>query len=482
MPKYLISILALLLTMVAPATAQTPSFFKVSVSGANLQMHDFNQGAFGLFEFTKPVDVEIRADFNVRWVDVRPRSSGIKAEIGPDHRTIRFRITEARPVTIEFNRDLGHFVQLFPYRADKNAPAASTPNVRYFGPGVHEAGRIMLKDGETLYLAAGAWVKGNVSAIGAKNVSIRGRGVLDGIDVPKLPPLPESEAGNMPAYARDRKNMIYFEDVQGAKIEGITITNSAHWTVFTRRCRDLHVDGVNILNTSNRYGNDGFDVVSCSDVLIENVWVRTNDDCVVVKNLDDVEMKNIEVRRSIFWNQPIGGNAIEVGFEMRNKTVSNLVFRDCDIIHVERGAAISIHQGDASLIENVWFDDIRVEDVRRKVIDFCVLYAQYGLDKPETQEERNRRMDPGGVWDGEQRQTPEEYKARAANRGHVRNVHVRNLHIIEGALPYSVIAGYDAEHAIENVTIENYQYQGRVLRTAEDAKLVTHDVKNVVIR
>ena len=193
-------------------------------------------------------------------------------------------------------------------------------------------------------------------------------------------------------------------------------------------------------------------------------------------------MKNIEVRRSTFWNMPVGGNAIEVGFEMRSAGASHLVFRDCDIIHVERGSAISIHQGDSGTIENVLFENIRVEDVRRKLIDFCVVYAQYGTDRPQAQEERERRMDPGGVWDGEQRLTPEEYRQRAAERGRIRNVQVRNLHVVEGALPYSIIAGYDADHLAEDITIEGLSYLGRPLRTLTDAQLVVHDAKNVTVK
>ena len=60
-------------------------------------------------------------------------------------------------------------------------PDESDPKVKTFGPGVHiggENGRIELKDGETLYLKAGAFVKGGIYASG-NNIRICGRGVLD---------------------------------------------------------------------------------------------------------------------------------------------------------------------------------------------------------------------------------------------------------------------------------------------------------------
>jgi hypothetical protein len=81
-------------------------------------------------------------------------------------------------------------------------------------------------------------------------------------------------------------------------------------------------------------------------------------------------------------------------------------------------------------------------------------------------------MDRGGVWDGAQRFTAEERPERARFRGHVRNITVRNLNVVEGALPYSVVAGFDGEHAVEDVVIQGLQYQGPLIRTAAEGKFV----------
>jgi Glycosyl hydrolases family 28 len=463
----------------------TEPLFQVRVNGQPLDLHEFLQGAFGQFELAQPVEIEIRAAFDVRWVEVRPKSAGIAPVIGSDHQTVRIQLKSARPVAVEFNDDLAQVLHLFAYPPEKDPPQPGAPNVRYFGPGIHEAGLIELKDGETLYLAPGSWVKGNVRSIGTKNVVIRGRGILDGSEVGRQAARKSSSANGtaaVPAYAAGDDNMIYLQGTTGATVEGITIFNSSHWTLYARSTRGTHIDGVRILNSSVNYGNDGIDLVSSSDVLVENVFVRTNDDCVVVKNLDDVETRNILVRRAVLWNMPTGGNALEIGFEMRNRTASNIRFEDIDIIHVERGAAISIHNGDAATVEDVMFDDIRVEDVRRKLVDFAVLYAQYGADRAPTQEERERRMDRGGVWDGAQRFTTAERPERAKFRGHVRNITVRNLNVVAGTLPYSLVAGFDGDHAVENVVIEGLQYQGRLIRTAAEGKFVLDHAPGFTIR
>lgn len=484
MKQLIFPLLALTFAATIPAVAQgNAPTIEVRINGRPAPLHEFHQGTFALIPFEGPMDVEIRTHFNTRWVDVRPLAASIQPVIGADHETVRFHLDKPANLTVEFNRDLGKVLHLFAYAPETDAPAPGTKGVRYFGPGLHEAGVIDLTTGEVLYLAPGAWVRGCVRAVNVHDIAILGRGVLDGsgLDAARAA-VPEPSATDNPAYADWNHNMIFLKNVARARLGGITLFDSRAWTVYLRECRDVTVDGMRILNPSVHYGNDGFDVVSSSRVLIQNVFVRTNDDCVVVKNLADVPMQNVVVRDSVMWNMPTGGNALEVGFEMRGATTSQLRFANIDIIHVERGAAISIHQGDHGLIENVLFENIRVEDVRRKVIDFCVLYAQYGLDRAPTAEERRRNLDVGGVWDGEQRFPEAERAARAQARGHVRNVRVKNLQVVDGALPYSIVAGFDEEHRVDDVVIEGFSYLGRLLRSAADARLVVAHAHGLELR
>ncbi len=451
-----------------------PADFHAAVDGRALELHDFTQGAFGLLEVSGPRELAIGTTFDVRWVDVRPRSAGITAVISPDHRGVRFELTSAVPLTVEFNGDHTRVVHLFAYLPEKDAPAKGSPNVRYFGPGIHDAGLIELRDNETLYLAPGAWVRANVRSIGTRNIAILGRGVLDGTDVPVRSGASAEEKGG-----EGLRNMVYLQDTTGARIEGITIFNSQDWTVYLNHADHTRVDGVRILNPSARYGDDGFDLVSSSDVSVENIFVRTNDDCVVVKNLRDVETHGITVRHAVLWNMPAGGNGLEVGFETRNQPTHDVHFADIDLIHVERGSAISIHNGDAATVEDVSYDDIRVEDARRKLIDFAVIYAQYGADRPATDAENSRRLDRGGTWDGLLQFSAEEKPERSRYRGRIRNIRVNNLRVVEGAFPYSIVAGFDASHGVEDVHISGLSYLGRPLLNAADARCVVEDARAV---
>jgi len=461
------ALLSALLAAEGTPPAPPPPVFEISVGEDRIPVHDLNVAAFAQFNLVKPVQVSIRSEYDVRWVDVRPRSAGIEAAISPDHSTVTFTVKKPVALTVEFNGDWKRVVHLFARAPEKDAPTADAPGVKRFGPGVHEAGEIILGDGESLYLADGAWVKGQIRASKAKNIRIFGRGVLDGNFTP---PARKADDKNVQSYSGQR-NLLRLEDIEGARIEGITIVNSKTWTFLLRRSKGIRISNLNILNDGSPCATDGIDVVSSSDVVIEDVFIRTNDDNVVVKNVDSAErVSDITVRRAVFWNEKCG-NALEIGFELRTGTIENIRFEDIDIIRVERGAAISIHNGDSATVNNVVFQDIRVEDARHKLIDFAVVWGAYGKDRPGSREERERMYDRGGAWDAVLRAPPEVRKEHAIHRGHVQNVTVRNLHVVEGIHPFSVVAGYDAEHAVSGVTIENLRVGGKRLRTAKEAKL-----------
>lgn len=51
---------------------------------------------------------------------------------------------------------------LFPDLPDVDKPAQDVPDVLYYGAGQHDAGRIVMKSNQTLYLDEGAFVYGYV--------------------------------------------------------------------------------------------------------------------------------------------------------------------------------------------------------------------------------------------------------------------------------------------------------------------------------
>lgn len=117
-----------------------------------------------------------------------------------------------------------------------------------------------------------------------------------------------------------------------------------------------------------------------------------------------------------------------------------------------------------------------------KLIDFAVLYAVDWSDTPKTLTEILRRMDRGLAWDAILCYPPAEKASMGSRRGHIRNIVVKNLQVVAGALPYSVISGFDEGHEVKDVTIQNLTYQGRPLLNAAAAHLVEEYAMSINIR
>ncbi len=129
----------------------------------------------------------------------------------------------------------------------------------------------------------------------------------------------------------------------------------------------------------------------------------------------------------------------------------DIVFEDCDIIRVEHeghqsGGTFTIHNGDRAVVSNVRYENIRVEDSREKLIDIKVLHARYSRDE---------------------------------QRGQVRGVRFKDIRVVDGPFPVSIIQGFDGEHIIEDVTIENLVVHGRKITSANEARMVTEVARGV---
>ena len=358
---------------------------------------------------------------------------------------------------------------LFASPLEESAPTASTDKIRFFEGGkVHEVGTITLKSDETVYIAGGAIVKGNIVAEDAKNIKIKGRGILDGSLI--------------------KEQLVVMKSCENIEMEGFIILNSQTWTVVPKWCNNLKIN--NLKQVCWHTGTDGIDLCGTSNVLINNCFFRNNDDNIVLKSWAvstekyavDVadkgpDMTNIIVENCVFWNMP-WGNAIEIGFELKCDKISNIIFRNIDLIHVERGAALSIHNGDFATVEDILFSDIRVEDAMHKLIDVAIFRSQYSIDRPKTPEERTKQY-MNGAWDGVSMVPKGQESYHAKFRGKIRNITFKNIAVTDGQVPFSILSGYDDTYNIENVIIENLTIHGKRIKSAKEGRFFMENTKQV---
>lgn len=446
----------------APAGLAPSPEFRVFVDGREVFVHDNPAAALAAFDMGDgPVSVEIRPRRDAKWVDVRPLSRGVRARV-EDGNVVRLTLDRPGNFSVEINRDLRRPLFLFANPPEENRPDPADPAVVFFAAGkVYDLVDQPIASGQTVYIEGGAVVRGTLTAKGARGIRIAGRGVLDGTGLNQRP-------------AGRRSRLVELRDSADITVEDVILSNGVSWQLVPINSERLRVRNLKIV--SDNGGDDGIDLVRSRDVVVDGVFVRTKDDCIAVKtNFDyppEAGTENVLVKNGVFWNAA-WGNALEIGFELRSTFVRNLRFVDSDILHVESGAVLSIHNGDTATVQDVTFENLRIEDARQKLFDVAIFYTQYSVDQPADRQERERRY-LHGAWDGVLALAPEEVAAHAAFRGHVRDVRFRDIHVVDGSLPYSLFWGYDAGHTIDGVTIENLTFHGRPLRSLAEARVVTN--------
>ncbi len=412
--------------------------YRLRADGREVFVHHCPAASYACFSLEGKVELEVEPGYSFERAVVRPLSRAVEPRV--EDGVIRLSLHGPAKLSLELDGDLSRPLFIFADPPARDIPAPDAPGVRFFEAGrVHEAGVMELDAGETIYIEGGAVVRGAVHAESAEGVTVRGRGVLDG------GAFVQSGRGTGPWLLR-------FIACRGVRVEGIAAVMSPRWTMPCVGCQDVLAEGVKIITLG--VGHDGIDFVGCRDATARDCFIRTDDDCVAVKAStyrDDCggeDVSRIRVEGCVLWNgRP--GNALEIGYETRCDSMDAIVFRDCDVIHVEwegysSGAALSIHNGDRATVTNVLYEGIRVEDARQKLIDLKVTLDRYSRDE---------------------------------ERGHVRGVTLRNIQVVDGPFPPSIIQGYDSEHSVEDVIIENLMVRGRPVADCAEAKLVVEKAR-----
>lgn len=230
----------------------------------------------------------------------------------------------------------------------------------------------------------------------ASNVAITGAGVINGQggaafaawratqgEAQRM--LREMGAKGTPLYAREfaegrmlRPSLIQFFGCQNVLVEGIRLEDMPFWgvhLVYSRDCtvRELEIESV-------RGNNDGVDVDSSGDILIERCRFMTGDDSVVVKSGRDLDgrrvgrpSERVVVRRCEISSSKSAGVAI--GSEMSGG-VRDVFVLECTMGEVETALNIKSNLDRGGEVERIRVYDLEVGRARR-VIQVTTSYHGY---------------------------------------------------------------------------------------------------------
>lgn len=376
---------------------------------------------------------------------VRPLSAGIEPQIKAG--VVSFNIDRPGQYIVEFNGRAADAVHLFVNPVEKDIPNANDENVIFIGPGLWDIGNVTIESGQTLYISGGAVVYGAVQAAEAKDITIRGRGIIDGSIY---------ESWTHPgSYARVPVNL---SDCDNALVEGIICKNPNAWTISGFKCSNSELRNVKII--SSRQNGDGITLQSCKDVKVSDSFVRSWDDSLVVKNYAG-SSDNITFSSIIVWTDL--AQSCEVGYETNKGKwpkveVRNITFDGITVLHNFHKPVISIHNSDDALVRNITFRNIVVED------------AQMGMgDAGE-----NKQLIDIGIMSSSWSSTKE--------RGRVCDVLIENVTVLGGNTPPVSIKGYDGQHKVENVTIRGLVIKGQSIGSLDELDYDTNPyTANIVL-
>jgi len=181
---------------------------------------------------------------------------------------------------------------------------------------------------------------------------------------------------------RDALRPTFIEAVncKNVLVEGITIGSGPMWTLHPLYCENVLVRNVSIITRG--VNNDGLVIDSTRNVLIEDCFFDTGDDCVVLKSglnedgwrvgkpTEKVVVRNCRTKE--------GHGGITIGSEMSGD-VRDIFVHDCEFNGTSNGIRVKSMRGRGGVIENVWVQNIKMGRISRAALTFSTFYGMSTL-------------------------------------------------------------------------------------------------------
>lgn len=374
------------------------------------------------FDMGSPVEVMVKKNNGtVREVAIRPLNN--KITYRQIQNAIFFTLDKPQYLSVEFNGDRLHNLHLFANPVEAETYDKEEKGVMYFGPGVHRPkdlpnDQIRVPGNTTVYLAPGAVLKAKLLVDKVENVRIIGRGILDhpvrGIEI------------------TDSKNVL---------IDGITVVNPEHYTVFGGGSADVTIR--NLKSFSCKSWSDGIDMMCCRRVLVDNVFLRTGDDCIALYNhrwnwwggASDITVQNSVLWADVAHPINVGGHGDPDS--PSGEVIENLIFRNIDILEHDEDdpmyqGCMTVDCGDKNWVRNVLFENIRIENIQEGRLFYVKVRFNPKYDKQ-----------PGNG---------------------IENITFRNITYTGVGENPSLIQGLDKDRLVKNITFDHILINGERMK------------------
>lgn len=266
-------------------------------------------------------------------------------------------------------------------------------------PGRYVSGPVFLKSDMTLYLPEGAEIAARgdragwpilperdetgrvvgtweglpeasfaspVTAIGCDNLTLTGRGTVDGGG-------DRGDWWTWPKESRDgarRPRTLFLAHCRNATLSGLTVRNSPSWTVHPFHCHGLTAAALCIENPADSPNTDGFDPESCTGVEVRGLSISVGDDCIAVKagkrgTGTDRRADHIAPTRGLTIANCLmqdGHGAVVMGSEMSGDITDVEIVR-CEFRGTDRGLRIKTRRGRGGQVARIALRDVSMQGV-----------------------------------------------------------------------------------------------------------------------
>ena len=274
---------------------------------------------YGRFTLRKPVEVRVSSTRSLAGLSVVPTKYGVVPKHVSENEVA---FVAKRPFHLSFESNGRHGALLL-FADEPMAAPPQTPDVVYFGAGVHVRETVDLHSGQTLFLDEGAVLYARMSASG-ENISICGHGTISGARFGRF----KGPKGY---------GFLWLHNATNVTVRGVAIAAPNKWSVAVKECDGVVFDDVRVLG-SNMINDDGIDVVNSRNVTIRRSFIRTQDDNICTKGIchptrpeDGPPVENVFVEDCELWCD--GANVFRFGFECDAPYMKGVKVRDVDVLH-----------------------------------------------------------------------------------------------------------------------------------------------------
>ena len=175
-----------------------------------------------------------------------------------------------------------------------------------------------------------------------------------------------------------RPVMVSLVNCKNVLLQGVIFQNSPAWNIHPLMCENIIIDQVLVRNPDYAQNGDALDLESCKNALIVNSKFDAGDDGICIKSGKDADgrKRGIPCENVVVDGCTVfaGHGGFVVGSEMSGG-VRNFKVQNCQFLGTDVGLRFKSKRGRGGIVENIYINDISMMDIATDAISFNMYYG-----------------------------------------------------------------------------------------------------------